>query len=191
MAWNLLFSLALVAAAQDRPALDDELSRLGLRYTGRRAYSVAQTRSWDASGSRRLSASADPVRLKVSSEPDADPASARRRLGEWAARFIGQFDGDAAYPGMVTREVSAPPSLRPRRAAVAGRSVWLAPASAAMTFGVGADDLVRYQAVVSHRWCPAAGRTVEVALFFSTASYRETDALSEEASFDCLRAATR
>ncbi|MDX6769482.1 MAG: hypothetical protein SF051_08115 [Elusimicrobiota bacterium] len=186
-----LFLLAALAVASDGPSFADALSRQGLRYAGARSYRGARERSWGAAGSRRLAAASADARLKASSEPDADAAAARRRLGEWAARFLGQFAGDAAYPGMVTREVAVPDSLRPRRVEADGRTVWLAPASAGMAFGVGAEDLVAYRAVVSQRWCPGSRRSVELALFFSTASYREADALAEEASFTCLGAAPR
>jgi hypothetical protein len=178
--------LASLAAAAPGAGLAGALASHGLRYTGKGRYAGLEERAWGGV-SRRLSAASGAARLRVLSEPDADAAAARRRLDEWAARFLGQFDGDAAYPGMVTKSIATPEALRPRRLPVKDRAVWVAPATEALAFGAGAEDLAPYRAVLSQRWCAGAGRTVELALFYPAAAFVEKDALAEEASFTCAR----
>jgi hypothetical protein len=109
-------------------------------------------------------------------------------LAEWKTRLYGQFEGAMSYPGMVTRRYDVPDSLRPRALPVSGdRAAWIVPATERLTFGAGADDLVRYMAVVTHRWCPESKRAVELTLFYPRESFQEKEALAEEALFSCRR----
>lgn len=184
---HLLFAGLVMAAAEAvGPEFTPRLLRHGLKYEGTVAYGPIDDRDWGTAGSRRFYAEAGAARLRIVSEFDPDERSGKRRLFEWRARFIGQFDGEAAYPGMMTRTLRTPDSLRPREiSAASGRKVWLAPATERLTFGAGAEDLVSYWAIVSHRWCRLAGRSVEIELFFPVKSFRRKTALMEEAAFSC------
>jgi hypothetical protein len=183
----------LAAALGARPALGADFRKAlrshGIVYEGKAPYRVTLDRNLSEGGSRRLTAELDATRLRVASEPARDSAAAGRLLAEWKTRLYGQFEGAMSYPGMVTRRFDVPQELRPRAvaAAGAGRSAWIVPATARLTFGAGADDLVRYFAVVTHRWCPEAGRAVELTLFYPRESFSEKAALSEEAAFACPR----
>ncbi|MFI5361142.1 MAG: hypothetical protein ACHQ49_04160 [Elusimicrobiota bacterium] len=189
-------SLALAAAlagasAAAGPSLREALLPHGVDYAGKAAFRVTLDRSLSEGGSRRLTAESGGTRLRVASEPARDAAAAGRLLAEWKTRLYGQFEGAMSYPGMVTRRYDVPKDLRPRAVSAAGggRSAWIVPATARLTFGAGADDLVRYFAVVTHRWCPAAGRAVELTLYYPRESFREESALAEEAAFTCPRSA--
>lgn len=162
------------------------LSGHGLLYAGKARCAALDERSWSQAGSLRLSADCGAYKLKVASEPDGSAEAGRARLAEWKARFLGQFEGEAAYPGMVTRAVSVPESLRPRPAHKKDRSVWLAPATERLTFGAGSPDLAPLRAVVSHRWCAKKGRAVELSLFYPAEGFDEKAALAEEARYSCL-----
>ena len=183
--------LAVLLTAQ--PALGasfrEALASHGLVYGGKAPYRVTLDRSLSEGGSRRTTAQLDATRLRAASEPAPDMAAAGRLLAEWKTRLYGQFEGAMSYPGMVTRRFDVPTELRPRAvsAAGAGRSIWIVPATERLTFGAGADDLVRYFAVVTHRWCPQAGRAVELTLFYPRESFHEEAALAEEAAFACPR----
>ena len=160
----------------------------GMTYSGKNMYQVTLDRSLSEGGSRRLTAQFAATRLRAASEPARDAAGAGRLLAEWKTRLYGQFEGAMSYPGMVTRRFDIPEALRPRALTTAGgRAAWIVPATERLTFGAGADDLIRYIAVVTHRWCPEAGRAVELTLFFPRESFREKDALAEEAAFACPR----
>ena len=184
---------AVTLSAEPAPdaSFRQALTPHGIAYAGKAQYRVKLDRSLSEGGSRRLTAELDGTRLRVASEPARDAASARRLLAEWKTRLYGQFEGAMSYPGMVTRRYDVPEALRPRvvSAAGGGRSAWIVPATERLTFGAGADDLVRYIAVVTHRWCPEAGRAVELTLFYPRESFSEKAALSEEAAFTCPHSA--
>lgn len=160
---------------------------LGLQYGGSTPYEVTLDRVQLESGSRRLKAAAGAVVLKADARPAPDAAAAERRLGEWRARLLGQFEVAAGYPGMVTREIEVPAALRPEAVAgiPAGRSVWIVPATERFTFGAGAEDLVFYMSVVSQRWCPQSGQVAELTLFYPKKGFDRKAALAEEARFAC------
>ncbi|MFI5349250.1 MAG: hypothetical protein ACHQ2Z_06885 [Elusimicrobiota bacterium] len=171
-------------AAEFRQALHPH----GMTYSGKKMYQVTLDRSLSDGGSRRLTAESGATRVKIATEPARDAAAARKLLSEWKTRLYGQFEGAMSYPGMVTRRYDIPEALRPRAlAAAGGRAAWIVPATDRLTFGAGADDLVRYIAVVTHRWCPEAGRAVELTLFYPRESFSEKAALVEEAAFTCPR----
>ena len=188
----LATAAALSAAASGAPPAHDAAFREalhphGIVYGGKAQYRVTLDRSLTEGGSRRLTAELNATRLRVASEPARDAAAAGRLLAEWKTRLYGQFEGAMSYPGMVTRRFDIPQELRPREISATGngRSIWIVPATERLTFGAGADDLVRYFAVVTHRWCPKAKRAVELTLFYSRETFREETALSEEAAFTC------
>lgn len=177
-----------MTAAAALVAVAAALAPHGLSYAGRTPWNTTHQRAWGEDGSRRLTAEAGPARLRAASEPAANEEAGRRLLAEWSARLSNQFDGEMSYPGIITRRYEVPAALRPRAVMeAAGRSVWITPATERLTFGVGSSDLVKFMAVVSHRWCPAAGRAVEVSLFYPRAEFSEKAALREESAFSCLQ----
>ena len=187
---NILAVAAMLILARTALAAEfrEALLPHGMTYSGKMIYQVTLDRSLSEGGSRRLTAESAATRLRAASEPAHDAAAAQRLLSEWKTRLYGQFEGAMSYPGMVTRRYDIPEALRPRVVSAAGgRSVWIVPATARLTFGAGADDLVRYIAVVTHRWCPEAGRAVELTLFYPRESFLEKTALAEEAAFACPR----
>lgn len=191
------FLIAVLLAGVCRPAAadawSDALAKLGLVYRGSRSYTV-QGQAAFAQGtpeeSRRLTAKADGVRLRLVSESAPDDAAAFRRLDDLRARFLAQFDGDIGYPGMVTHTLHVPDVLRPKELKSGpDRRDFIAPATARMTFGVGSPDLVSYTALVSLRVCAVQKRVVQVELFFTTAAFDASAAAAESAAFDCPQAA--
>ena len=162
----------------------------GLHYGGTTPYTVTLDRVWQEGGSRRLKAEAGPVVLRAHAQPAEDEAAAQRRLGEWQTRLLGQFEVAAGYPGMITREIEVPASLRPKPVPglADGRAIWIVPATERLTFGAGAEDLVFYISVVSQRWCPEAKKVVELTLYYPKKGFQEKTALAEEARFTCGRA---
>jgi hypothetical protein len=189
LATGLVLSAGLLAAAAPGAPFRAALIPNGLDYGGRADYQVTLDRGLTPGGSRRLRAALGGTLIRVASEPAGDAKSAARLLGEWRTRLYGQFEGAMSYPGMVTRRYDVPEALRPReiRPPRGGRAEWIVPATSRLTFGAGADDLVRYVAVVADLYCPAPGRAVELALFYPRESFREKEALAEEAAFACLR----
>jgi hypothetical protein len=183
-----LSALLLISGPALGASFPEALAPHGIAYAGKTPYRVTLDRSLSEGGSRRLTAEFGAERLRVASEPAHDAVSAGRLLAEWKTRLYGQFEGAMSYPGMVTRRFDVPEALRPRAISAArGLSAWIVPATERLTFGAGADDLVRYIAVVTHRWCPGAGRAVELTLFYPRESFREKDALAEAAAFTCPR----
>lgn len=174
---------AAVAGAKDWKST---LAENGLRYSGKQAYTVELDRAWSLR-SHRIVGKAGEIKARVTAERVEDERQAERKFAEWRLWVYGPFQGDAAYPGMVTKKFEAPPELRPQEKATkeGGRKVLLVPATERLTFGAGAGDLAPRRAVVSFRYCPKARVAAQVELFWTAQGFREDAALEEEAAYGC------
>lgn len=170
------------------PDWKQALADAGLAYGGKRAYAVSVDRAW-SERSRRIVGRAGTLNARVTAERAEGQKAAERKFREWKLWVYGPFQGDAAYPGMVTKKFEAPPELRPREISAKGkgRTVLIVPATDRMTFGAGADDLAPQRALVSWRYCPRQRAAVQIELFWPAREFREEAALEEDAAFVCAR----
>jgi len=133
-----------------------------------------------------VSASSGDYRLRLQAFSGLGAADADQKRELQLSRIRLLYAGDIGYPGMITRSLKVPEALSPQTVRRAGKSdALLLPASAALTYGVGSDDLVVYRAALSFIYCPQSRRLFQLEWFAPKAAFSSTTALARLDSFAC------
>lgn len=185
---SLLIGCASPAVVDGVSAFRSATESIGLAYRGKRSWKLGTSYrrgEWSKGGVGfwTLTASADPVRLRLEAARGLSEEETDSRIKDKRAMIESLYSGSAAYPGMVTRRFEVPVELRPVKIPQGGRTIYLLHATPALSYGAGAEDLTAYRALLAFRRCP--GALVQVELFFPKGSFDRRKALEELAAFDC------
>jgi hypothetical protein len=171
------------------------LSEAGLRYSGKKAFVTDKNyRRGDWKGTHpafwTLSASDGSARLRLELTRNVTPKQAAKTMAERFYRVEALYAGGAAYPGMVTTEFEVPKELRPveTKAGPQGNKALELGATANLTYGAGAEDLISYRSVMGYLYCGSSSLLAQVELFLPKAGFSREAALAEFSSLSCPEA---
>lgn len=168
------------------------LPEAGLVYSGPYHYKIEKNiirGNWSGKAAvfRTISASSGANRLRLELTKNISAAQAEKTMKERFLRIDALYSGGAAYPGMITTEVSVPESLRPVevKAGPVANSARLLAATQNLAYGAGAEELVVYRGVLGWFYCTSSAMLTQYEIFFPKAVFSPEKAGKEAAAFSC------
>lgn len=165
---------------------------IGLVYGGKENYKIEKSNQrGDWKGTMRcywtLLCSDRSRKLRMEITKNISAVSADKIVKERWSRIKMLYSGNAAYPGMLTREFEVPDELKPviissGPAALTGMLY----ATANMTYGAGAQDLAAYRSVMTLRYCEKNATLSQIEMFIPKKEFEKGTALKEIEAFACV-----